>query len=165
MKKILFALLACFLISFFGSKCNGQIQLSPNDFKIKRFQLSAPASFLTGFAKGTVDVLRHHHSTSIFSNSNPTSFFGNESWKRKYKNGDPEQGAKFLGSSTFLVFTTDGFHLSEMVRNRVGLAIPFLHVRSGNRKHLIDWVDLVDFLILNVFYQSGFYLSQIILRK
>jgi hypothetical protein len=52
-----------------------------------------------------------------------------------------------------------------MIRNRLGLSIPFIHKRSGNRRKFIDWVDLIDFLILNVFYQSGFYLAQITLRR
>ncbi len=31
----------------------------------------------------------------------------------KYKNGDPNQGAAFPGSKTWLVFLTDGYHLTR----------------------------------------------------
>ena len=31
-------------------------------------------------------------------------------WKRKWKNGDPAQGEKFFGSSTFLAWTQDPYH-------------------------------------------------------
>lgn len=33
------------------------------------------------------------------------------SWKNKWKNGDRKQGELFFGSSTFLVWTTDAWHL------------------------------------------------------
>jgi hypothetical protein len=36
-------------------------------------------------------------------------------WKNKWKNGDPKQGEKFLGSSTVFVFVTSGFHLMQFV--------------------------------------------------
>lgn len=38
------------------------------------------------------------------------------SWTRKWKNGDPEQGEAFFGSSTFLVFLTDGEHLFQLFK-------------------------------------------------
>ena len=34
-----------------------------------------------------------------------------KSWKFKWKNGDPKQGEKFWLSSTWLVWTTDAWHL------------------------------------------------------
>ena len=36
-------------------------------------------------------------------------------WKNKWKNRDPNQGERFLGSSTFLVFLTSGWHLSQEI--------------------------------------------------
>ncbi len=36
------------------------------------------------------------------------------SWVNKWKNGDPKQGEKFFGSSTFLVWTTDGWHAVKL---------------------------------------------------
>jgi len=35
---------------------------------------------------------------------------GHVSWVNKYKNGDPKQGPKFPGSTTWLVWLTDGWH-------------------------------------------------------
>jgi hypothetical protein len=37
----------------------------------------------------------------------------NKSWRYKYKDGNPALGEKFFGSSTFLVFLTDGWHLAQ----------------------------------------------------
>lgn len=37
------------------------------------------------------------------------------SWKLKYKNADPLQGAKFPGSLTWLVALSDGWHLTNLI--------------------------------------------------
>lgn len=67
---------------------------------------------LSSISKSLMDTLRFHFSTSIFKNCsswwNPS-----ESWKNKWKNGDPNQGEKFLGSSTIFVSFTDGWHLFQ----------------------------------------------------
>lgn len=42
-------------------------------------------------------------------------FDKDKSWRNKYKNGDPKQGEKFFGSTTFLVWLTDGWHLFQTV--------------------------------------------------
>ena len=39
----------------------------------------------------------------------------NQSWKNKWKNGDKEQGEKFIGSSTVLVGFTDLWHFSQLI--------------------------------------------------
>ena len=62
-----------------------------------------------------MDILQHHHGKSIFKNTHPHSFWGSKSWVRKYKNNDPKQGAKFFGSTTILVFLTDGWHLCQLL--------------------------------------------------
>lgn len=40
---------------------------------------------------------------------------GSISWVNKWKNGDHLQGEKFFGSSTFLVWTTDLWHLAKTI--------------------------------------------------
>ncbi len=41
-------------------------------------------------------------------------FTGPDSWRNKYRNRDPEQGPSFPGSTTWLVWLTDGWHLCKM---------------------------------------------------
>jgi hypothetical protein len=67
---------------------------------------------IAAIANAICDKLQFHFSTSIF----PSNTFWNPqvSWKNKWKNGDKSQGEKFFGSSTFLVFTTDAWHLFKM---------------------------------------------------
>lgn len=50
-------------------------------------------------------------------NANPQWWWPRLSTNNKYKNGDPAQGPKFFGSTTFLVWTTDKYHLNRMLRN------------------------------------------------
>jgi hypothetical protein len=39
-----------------------------------------------------------------------------DTWRNKYKNGDPAQGAKFFLSTSWLVFLTDGWHFFSFLR-------------------------------------------------
>lgn len=74
---------------------------------------------LSGMANGTMDTLQFHHPQSIFREAsdywNPS-----ESWKMKYvrdEEGNPVQPLKpaYFGSTTFLVWTTDGWHLVKTI--------------------------------------------------
>lgn len=64
-----------------------------------------------------MDTLSFHYNESIFSKWTKHEYFLNpqKSWVNKYKNNDPTLGPKFFGSKTFLVFTTDLWHLSKML--------------------------------------------------
>ena len=71
---------------------------------------------LAGIFNAFMDVLKTRYAISIFR------FWKNQqwinpsfSWKNKWKNGDLIQGEKFLGSSTFLVWLTDFWHLCKFL--------------------------------------------------
>jgi hypothetical protein len=60
------------------------------------------------------------------------------SWANKWKNGDRKQGEKFFGSSTFLVWTTDFWHLAKTVMLlcfalAIVCYVPIIHP-------LLDWI-------------------------
>jgi hypothetical protein len=70
---------------------------------------------LAGICNSIMDTIQFKFIESIFSKypklrqwSNPTF-----SWKNKWKNGDPKQGERFLGSSTMFVWVTDLWHFSQ----------------------------------------------------
>ena len=73
---------------------------------------------LAGLSNGVMDTLQFHYSKSIFRKD---SLFWNPamSWKNKYKTSGGELlkplTPKFPGSTTFLVWTTDGWHLFQMI--------------------------------------------------
>lgn len=71
---------------------------------------------LAGILNAAMDIIvsSKRYSKSVFKMlpKNWEPFFDSTvSWQNKWKNGDRNQGEKFFGSSTFLVWTTDAWHL------------------------------------------------------
>jgi hypothetical protein len=68
---------------------------------------------IAAILNAAMDLVSVKFQISIFSEWKSLAWFcdGNLSWKNKWKNGDSKQGERFLGSSTFLVWTTDLWHL------------------------------------------------------
>jgi hypothetical protein len=64
---------------------------------------------------GIFDTISFHYSISIFSKWIKYEDFINpqKSWVNKYKHNNPDLGPKFFGSKTFLVWTTDLWHLAK----------------------------------------------------
>ncbi len=102
-----------------------------------------------GIFKAIQDTILFHFTISILPKHD---FFNqNMSWKFKYKNGDFTQGERFFGSTTFLVFLTDGFHLAQFFfLNTMILAIVLY-------EPLINW--WADFLIYGAVMKGTFQLN------
>jgi hypothetical protein len=79
--------------------------------------LIAALLFAAGIAKAVMDTLQFHYVISIFYSDryNQNFWDPDESWRNKYKDLDPNKGARFPGSTTWLVWTTDAWHLFQMV--------------------------------------------------
>src|SRR5689334_10080058 len=69
--------------------------------------------FLAGMAKGFNETLQFHWKEfhRQFPKANPQWYYPTESWKNKYKNGDPNQGPKYFLSTSVLIMFTDQYHL------------------------------------------------------
>lgn len=81
----------------------------------------------------------------------------NYSWRNKWKNGDPEQGEKFFGSSTFLVWLTDGWHFFQMLfLNSLFLGLMLYEPIIG------FWIDL---LFVSTGFKIVFELSYRLIKK
>jgi hypothetical protein len=72
---------------------------------------------IAGMFNAIMDTLSFHYNKSIFLKYPKYEQFLNpqKSWLNKYKNNDPDLGPKFFGSMTFLVWTTDLWHLAKMI--------------------------------------------------
>lgn len=96
---------------------------------------------VAGLSMAIMWTLQFHYSVSIFSKfpkMNPET-----SWKNKYKNGDPKQGAKFFLSTTLFAWTTDAFHFFQMIMlNAIFISMALTTHISG----YVFW----DFVILRV---------------
>ena len=74
---------------------------------------------LAAIINAAMDTINARYFASIFYNPKWSKFnqFTNPniSWQNKWKNGYRIQGEKFFGSSTFLVWTTDFWHLAKTI--------------------------------------------------
>ena len=64
-----------------------------------------------GISKAMCDLSESGFATSKLKGLNPQFWDKHKSWRNKWKGGVAANGEKFLGSSTFLVWTTDAWHL------------------------------------------------------
>lgn len=118
--------------------------------------ITAILLFAEGICKGVCDTLQFHYSISIFAGKNALFWNPRVSWKNKYKNGDPDQGATFPGSTTVFVMFTDGWHLFDFLRILCGVVALLAAVG-------IDWnftlLQAVIFLTAAlIVHAAGFYL-------
>ena len=68
-------------------------------------------SVIFGVSKSITDITESCFSISRLRYLNPLFWDKHQSWKNKWKNGNPKDGERFLGSSTLLVWITDAWHL------------------------------------------------------
>jgi hypothetical protein len=73
--------------------------------------------FMSGaFFNSIMDVLQFRYEKSIFKNNVNQQFFNPKiSWRNKWKDGDPEKGEAYPGSSTVFVLFTDAWHLAQFL--------------------------------------------------
>ena len=126
-------------------------------------QSSLITSYLAGAFDGTSETLKFHYNdfTNVFPNNNPKYWNINQSWVNKYKNGDPNQGPKYFGSTTFLVWTTDGYHSMRFGRNTmIALTFTLYPRKKRNWKY-----HLFEAAKHTAAYHAGFWTTYEILYK
>ena len=109
-------------------------------------------------AEGYAEVLRTHYASfkRVHPNAKDDYWDPAESWKKKWKNGDPEQGEKFFMSSGLLSPVTDGLHLMKGLRNLsfvTAIVIPIGRDKRY-RKSFHEYAFEAGSCLL--FYQLGF---------
>lgn len=78
---------------------------------------------IASIAKSIQDKIQFHYHKSVFKKLN--NFWNPEySWKNKYKEGNPDKGPKFPGSTTIFIALTDAWHLFGLIRNFSLILIP-----------------------------------------
>jgi hypothetical protein len=71
---------------------------------------------LSGIAEAVIDTLNFHYYDSIFRSMN--QFWWNPEWSWMNKYSDVKSmSPRFFGSVTFLVWTTDAWHLFKSIRS------------------------------------------------
>lgn len=113
-------------------------------------------------ADGLAEACKFHPNgvTEVFGN--PQFWDNSLSWRNKYRNGDPAQGAKFPLSTTALSWTTDGYHLSRMIRNSTVIAAVTIRIDEPARAW---YYYIVEAAIYYLTYQLGFTITYDIIFK
>ncbi len=114
--------------------------------------------FTAGASKGFNETLLFHWKAfrHAFPRANPKWYNPDISWRNKYKNDDPNAGAKFPLSTTVLVMFTDQYHLNSFINRASWTAALVIKIGEGKKpfKHYV-----YDFLYYTACNQAGFALT------
>ncbi len=89
----------------------------------------------------------------------------NESWSLKYKNEDYRQGPRFFGSTTFLVFLTDGWHFFQFVFHSSWQMVASIWILKDFSSEMlvvsqVEWINSLAQLLI-VFFSIKIFFSLI----
>jgi hypothetical protein len=146
MKYLIYILTICPLL------CFGQID--------KQLQRQAAVTFVSGMAFGVHELAndKPHKIQAAFPSADMQWWDKSVSWQNKWRNGDPNQGERFFGSSTAFVGVTDADHCFGQIHT-IGLtytAVGF--TRNPNNKRTSRDLFL-RFVFLNLIRVGGMYMT------
>ena len=141
------------LISTQYTKWEPKIQIKYN---WKDAILPAVLAGASGTFNGLNQTISHHYPSfkRVFPNASDR-FWGPDSWRNKYELGDPTKGPAYLGSTTFLAWTTDGYHLTN-TGSRGTLFSAGLTIGIGEKRPW--WHYAIDVGVSFIAYSAGFHL-------
>lgn len=152
--KAIFSLMAAlfFCMGIYAQEI-GSLKIQPPPKPKNHYVLLGVLGLLSGGADGLRDAVLFHPDAVISKLGVSQSFWGAESWKRKYKNGDPAQGAKFPGSTGLLVFITDAPHALKFSQNLFTAGAVAIQITGTKQKW---WVYIVRGLAYWTVQRIGF---------
>ena len=138
-------------------------RFNTNYLRNRNFWIRGGLIILGGSAEAHIDALRSFYPEfkRVYPKANDSFWDPKYASNNKYKNGDPEQGEKFLGSTTIFSGFTDGYHLVKTVRNLcfVGSLVIPINPKNGGGYHYFVKKKFSDYLIEIVtsciFYEIG----------
>ncbi len=99
-------------------------------------------------ADAVQDTITFHYDQSVFHTVRPRQYFDPAiSWRNKYKDGDPDKGPRFFGSTTFLVWLTDFWHLLKFCKMLFLWAVVALLAGSV-------WIFIIGVVVHGVVFES-----------
>ena len=110
-------------------------------------------TFLFGLSKALCDISESGFYTSKLEGLNPQFWDKHKSWRNKWKGGVAANGEKFFGSSTFLVWITDAWHLFNGLSY---LSLFFIAVLTVMMTHNVFYIALVfsmSFIFFELIYK------------
>ena len=138
-------------------------QISFSQIELNKPEITIPFALFAGMCDGVSQTLYSHYYAfeNLFPEANDQYWNPYQSWTNKYRNGDPGQGPKFIGSTTVFVSMTDAFHLLRTL-NKLNLvtlgALEFSEKRT--------WQEyVIDLILYSAVYSAGFTLTYDIIFK
>jgi hypothetical protein len=103
---------------------------------------------LASFCNYVMDTLQFRYTNSFFSKFNPHFWDPKLSWRNKW--GINLSTPKFFGSTTFLVFLTDGWHLFQF------LMVFFISLSIVTFEDSFKLGIIINFIIYKIVWSSIF---------
>lgn len=119
-------------------------------------------TFTAGMADGGAESLKWHYDV-VDAKYNLSDAYWNPkvSYLNKYAGGVSSNGPRFPGSTTYLVWTTDGYHALRAVRNVSIVAAIVIHPKKKKKW----WKYVIEGASYYATYNAGFYLSYEVIAK
>lgn len=148
-----------FFILFFPLVLMGQAPAGDGSYNWRRAVVGGGLAFISGASWGVHETVVHHPGR-IPRKWNRYYWDNSVSWQNKYYQRDPENGPAYLGSTTFLAWTTDAKHLFGTV-HRVSLFAAGVSITIGEKRPA--WHYLVDAGLSFCAFSAGFHSTYTIL--
>jgi hypothetical protein len=129
-------------------------------YHVEKNHASHGMMFVGGAFNGVSDALAHKYSSTVFYKSPANNQFWNPqvSWENKYRDWPIDDRPAYFGSTTFLAWTTDGWHMTKTGQLKsMQVAMVLYKPEKEIRKW---WWPVADVFVTGVFYSAGFHLSQ-----
>lgn len=83
-----------------------------------------------GFFDGEAEVLKYNYNgyKRLHPNTNEQYSNPNVSWVNKYRDWPTDTRERYIGSKTFLAWTTDKYHMNRTVRNGLLIGSMSVHI-------------------------------------
>ncbi len=123
--------------------------------------------FIAGFAEGVNDAISFHYPAfkRVHPGANDLYWNPEVSWKNKYTNWDAgDNSPRYWQSTQVLVWTTDAFHMTNMVDHITMLSGASIMIPLNGQKRRWTWYAKEIFMSYMA-NRAGFYLSYNIIYK
>jgi hypothetical protein len=150
MYRTIFSLLATLTLSgnVFSQQI-GDLKLEKEKKPRNHYLLLGAFALVSGGADGFRDSYEYHNDRVLAKLHTNSRFFRPDSWRNKYKSGNPEMGERFMGSTSVFVFVTDLPHLAKFTNNLFTAGAIALQVGGGKRKWWVYVIRGVAYWIVN----------------
>lgn len=142
--------------SSFEERLTASVQLKKK-YNWKHAVLPASLSFASGLSNGLNQTISHHYWSfkEVFPNANDQYWKPELSSLNKYEGRDKNAGPAYFGSTTFLAWTTDGYHLTNTL-SRGTLFAAGVCIGLGEKRPW--WHYALDIGVSFISYSAGFHL-------